>query len=341
MRASSALLLACLLALPTGACGERPVPEFASDPAAGEAPVLSVYSGRKESLVGPLLARFTETTGIAVEVRYADTPALAASILAEGEAGEADVFYAQESGYLQALANAGMLAPVPDALLDAVEPVYRSPTGHWLGVSGRARVLVVDPALPADERPRSLRDLADPRWSGKLGWAPANGSFQAHVSALRHLWGEDATRAWLADVRANEPMRFDNNAAQVQAVADGVITVGMVNHYYLHKLGLAGRAENLVLPIEGDGGNVMIVSGVGVLAHSTRQAAARRLLAFLIAEDAQRLFAIDNFEYPAVTGVALHPDVPSLASRQLAPVDQTALTDLGPTLDMLRDLELE
>jgi len=341
MRTLPALLASCLLLLLATACAEAERGAPAGGPAADAPATLTVYSGRKESLVGPILARFTEATGLDVAVRYAGTPELASTLLAEGTAADADVFYAQESGYLQALAQADLLAPVPEALLARVAPVYRSPTGHWVGVSGRARVLVVDPALPEELRPDSLRDLADPRYEGLLGWAPANGSFQAHVSALRHLWGEDETRAWLRGVKANDPTRFENNSSQVRAVADGVIRIGLVNHYYLYKLGLQGEADNLPLPTPGDGGNVMMVSGIGVLAHSERQDAARELLAFMLSDEAQRMFARDNFEYPAVEDVAAHADVPPLGERQLAPVDQTALTDIGPTLDLLRDLELE
>jgi iron(III) transport system substrate-binding protein len=305
---------------------------------------LTVYSGRSEALVAPLFDRFTERTGIEVKVSYQKTPALATQLLTEGADTPADLMFAQDSGYLTVLAERGLLSPLPQELLDQVDSAFRDPAGRWIGTSGRARVLVYSPERVApDELPRSLADIADPRWKGRIGWAPGNASFQAHLSAIRHVWGAERTREWLEAVRANDPVVYPKNSPQVKAVAAGEIDLGWVNHYYLHKLKpqVGERAVNYSFPEPGDAGNVLMASGIGVLASSPHAEAARRLIEFLVSPESQAYFAQETFEYPVRPGVATHPDVPPLEALGLARVDQQSLTDLKPTLMLLQSLGLQ
>ncbi len=305
---------------------------------------LIVYSGRGEALVGPLLEQFTRQTGIEVRATYQGTPALATQLLAEGRDTPADVILAQDAGYLAVLVKRDLLAPLPATLLEQVDPRFRDRGGRWIGTSGRARVLVYNPQqTDGGELPKRLADLADPRWRGRLGWAPGNASFQAHVSALRHLWGEQATREWLRAVQANQPVVYPKNSPQVQEVASGEIRVGWVNHYYLHKLRnqVGDRATNASLPTPGDAGNVLMPSGAAIVAATRKRESALTLLQFLVSEEAQRYFAQQTFEYPTRPGVPTHPDVPPLDSLNLADVAPEFLTDLEPTLVMLRELGLQ
>jgi iron(III) transport system substrate-binding protein len=311
--------------------------------AAGDDDTLIIYSGRSEALVSELLDRFTAETGIRVQVSYQKTPALATQLLTEGADTPADLFFAQDSGYLSVLAERGLLRDLPGALLEQVDPAFRDPDGRWIGTSGRARVLVYSPErVRAAELPRSLADLADPKWKGRLGWAPGNASFQAHLSALRHSWGEDRTREWLEAVRANQPVVYPKNSPQVKAVASGEIDLGWVNHYYLHKLKaqVGERAANYSFAAAGDPGNVLMASGIGILASSAKADSARKLIAFLVSPDAQRYFAQETFEYPTRPGVPTHADVPAIGELNLARIDQGSLTDLQPTLRMLQSLGL-
>lgn len=312
-------------------------------PAAADG-ALIVYSGRAEALVGPLLEQFTARTGIGVRATYQGTPALATQIATEADDSPADLFLAQDSGYLTALADRGLLAPLPEQVLQQVDPRFREEQGRWVGTSGRARVLVYNPhKLSPLELPRSLQDLADPRWKGRIGWAPGNASFQAHVSALRHVWGESQARDWLEAVMQNRPLVYPKNSPQVQAVASGEIDVGWVNHYYLYKLRsqVGDSAANYSFPVPGDAGNVLMTSGVGILASSPRKDQALQLVAFLVSEEAQRYFARSVYEYPTRPGVATHPDVPPLGDLNLANVDPAYLTDLRPTLALLQSLGLQ
>ncbi|MBL4845512.1 MAG: extracellular solute-binding protein [Planctomycetes bacterium] len=336
------LLAALALSLLATGC-----PQATNDPAAtpstsskaAEAGTLVVYCGRGEALVGPLFKEFEQETGISVSVRYGKTAALASQLLSEGAESPADVIFAQDSGYLGALAKQGFLAPLPKELLDKVDPRFRGE--HWIGTSGRARVLVVSANVPDADLPASLKDLADPKWKGKLGWAPGNSSFQAHVSYLRHTWGEEETKAWLEAVQKNEPKVYPKNSPQVTAAIAGEIQLGWVNHYYLHRKGPNPGARNYSFKSAKDAGNVLMVAGLGIRAKSSNTSNARRLLEFLVRKSSQEYFARETFEYPTVPGIPTHTQVPALETLGLADVDQAHLADVGPTLKLLRELGLQ
>ena len=330
LRGAAALLGAALLALAAAACG------------GGDEESLTVYSGRSAELIGPLLERFSEQSGIEVGVRYAGTAELAALLLEEGDRSPADVFIAQDAGALGAVQAAGLLAPLDDALLERLDPAFRSRQGEWVGLSGRVRVVVynteaVDPA----ELPGSILDFVDPRWEGRIGWAPQNGSFQAWVTALRATQGEEAARAWLQAVRANGAVEYPNNTSIVQAAASGEIEVGFVNHYYLHRF-LAeegdgfGARNHYTAP--GDVGTLVNVAGAGILASSGEPAAAERLLEFLLGEEAQRYYAEETFEYPLLPGVPSTAELPTIAELRPLDVDLSRLEDLEGTLRLLREV---
>ena len=164
---------------------------------------VTVYSGRSESLIGPLIERFEAETGITVRVRYGDTAAQAVALLEEGDRSPADVFLAQDAGALGVIEDAGLFAALPSDVLERVDAASQSRSGLWVGVSGRARVIVASTALAPDARPTSVFDLTRPEWRGRVGWAPTNGSFQAFVTAMREVHGEAVTEQWLRDMIAN------------------------------------------------------------------------------------------------------------------------------------------
>jgi iron(III) transport system substrate-binding protein len=334
----------CCLLLTLFGCGEPQSPAPEEPETRATAPVV-VYSGRGAILVDPLFEIFTQETGVQVEVRYdKSTETLANRLATEGPQTEADVFFAQDSGYLGALAANDLLISLPETTSAPIETAYRDEENRWVATSGRARVLVYNPAsIAAEELPQTLAELADARYAGRLGWAPQNASFQAHVSALRSLWGEEKTAQWLTQIKALKPTVYPKNSPQVKGVSNGEIDIGWVNHYYLHKLQAADpelQAANYSFSEPGDAGNLMMLSGVGISTHSDNQEAALSLVNFLVSEKAQAYFVEQVYEYPTRTGVAPHPDVPPIGDK-LATVKQSALTDVGPTLKLLRDLELQ
>lgn len=302
---------------------------------------LTVYSGRNEALIGPLLDRFERASGIELEVRYADTAELAATLREEGDRSPADVFFAQDGGALGAITKAGLFADLPPRTLDEVEPSYRSPVGQWVGTSGRVRVIAYDKRelQPAD-LPDSVFDLADERWKGKIGWAPTNGSFQAFVTAMRKVHGDARTERWLTAVKDNGAQAYDNNLLVRDAIAAGEVQVGLINHYYVME---ALREEEhpedypvaLHFPPNGDVGALINVAGVGILRSSEHKAEARRLVTFLLSREAQTYFREETAEYPIAAGVRPLAELPALASIEQPDVDLSDIDDLQGTLELL------
>jgi iron(III) transport system substrate-binding protein len=328
------VVLVTALVLVLAACGGggRAGPE-------DEGGSLTVYSGRSEEFVAPLFERFEADTGIDVEVRYGDSAELAATILEEGDASPADVFFSQDAGSLGAVAEAGLFTRIEREILDRVDERFRSPEGLWVGTSGRGRVAVYNTdAVDADELPSSIFDLVEPRWDGRLGLPPTNSSFQAHVAAMMLMVGEERTRNWLEGLMANGVRFYEDNGATTRAVASGEIHVGLVNHYYLYEV----EAEDGDLPLaihyfeRGDAGSFVNTAGVGILASAENAGSARAFVDHVTGDLGQRWVAEETWEYPVVPG--LEPSVELRPLRDfVGPESEVDLSDLGHALpDALR-----
>lgn len=303
---------------------------------------LTLYSGRSEELVGPLVQQFERQTGIDVQARYGDTAALASTILEEGDRSPADVFWAQDAGALGAVEKGGRFSKLPQHVTDRVAERFRSANGQWVGVSGRARVLVYNRSkVPAAALPASVIDLTAPRWRGRVGWAPTNGSFQAFVTALRVLRGEAAAKAWLEGMKRNGAREYEGNAPIVQAVASGEIDAGLVNHYYLLELGdedpdIDKKAGNHFFR-KGDPGNLINVAGIGILKEAKNRTAAEEFASFLLSRNAGQYFDEETIEYPLQHGANANPKLRPLDQIGGPEVELADLSDLQGTLKLLRD----
>lgn len=327
---------ATLLAVLTAGCG-------GNEAAAGDG-TLTVYSGREEEIVEPLFELFEEETGISVEVRYGDSAELAATLAEEGDSSPADVFFAQDAGSLGAVAEEGLLAELPQRILDRVDSRFRDPDGRWVGTSGRVRVVAYNTeALSETDLPSSIRDFTDPRWKGKIGFPPTNASFQAFVSAMRLTRGEEETRAWLEGIKSNEPKLYEKNSQVLEALATGEIEVGFVNHYYLFLL----KEEQPDAPVAnhylgaGDPGALVNVAGVGVLASSEDAEATERFVEFLLSDEGQRFYAerAEESEYPLVEGIPPREGLPPLESLQGPDISLGGLgSELEATLELLNEV---
>ena len=347
-----------LMMIVASACGAAPVgtqePIAADDPVPteeSEASVedadpgtLVVYSGRSESLVGPIIAQFSEATGIQVDVRYGSTAEIAATLLEEGANSPADVFFAQDPGGLGAVAKAGLFAPLPEETLAKVPAEFRSPDGLWVGISARARVVVYNTELvqPAD-LPEDIWDFTDPKWNNKIGWAPSNGSFLAMVTAMRVVWGEERTLEWLEGIKANNPKVFEGNAPIVEAVGNGEVEIGFVNHYYLYRFlqeqGEGFGARNYYLPGGGPGSLVM-VAGSGRLANGKNEENALKFIDFMLSTVAQQYFAGTTYEYALTEGVNAQRDLTPLTELNRLEIDMVDLDDLAGTTQLLQEAGL-
>ncbi len=335
-------LVAAALLTDVAACGGS-----SDDAAAGSAgDALVVYSGRNEALVGPLLARFTEATGIAVTPRYGDTAALAATLLEEGGRTPAAAFLSQDAGALGALQDAARLTALPQSQLDRVPEAYRSPEGRWVGLSGRSRVLLYDSAVVDEgDLPESVLDLTDPGYKGKIGIAPTNASFQSFVTGMRVLEGEDRTREFLEGLKANEVQAYENNIAILDAVEAGQIPFGLANHYYLYERAAATEGGLEALDARnhffdgGDPGALVNVAGIGVLEGKADDRTAK-LVEFLLSDESQRYFADDTKEFPLVDGVEPVEDLPTIEELEGPDVDLSQLDSLQQTQALLEEVGL-
>jgi iron(III) transport system substrate-binding protein len=322
----------CALALLLAGCG-------GDDGGSGDG-TLTVYSGREQELVEPLLSQFEQESGIDLEVRYGDSAELAATIAEEGDNSPADVFFAQDPGSLGALGQEGLLAELPGDLLERVDERYRDPEGRWVGTSGRVRVIAYNTdELSEDEVPDSVLDLTDPKWKGRIGFPPTNASFQAFVTALRLSAGEEQAREWLEGIKANDPKLYEKNLPTVEAVAAGEIQLGLVNHYYLYLV----KEESPDAPVANhflngdDPGALVSVAGAGILEAAGNEDGARELVDFLLSEAGQRFYVdeAEEAEYPLIDGVEPKEGLPSLEDVRGPDVD---LAQFGPELE--RTLEL-
>ena len=305
---------------------------------------VTVYSGRGRDLVQPILDRFSEQTGIEIRVRYGDTAEMAAAILEEGQNSPADVYYGQDAGALGALALEGMARKIPDSTLDLVDSRFKSPDGLWIGSSGRARTVIYNTdQLNEGDLPGSIMDYANPQWENMLGWAPTNGSFQAWLTALRVIEGDDVAREWLEDINALNPLVYEGNTPIVGAAMSGEVAAGFVNHYYLYReqaeAGGDVGAENYFFH-DGDIGGLINVAGMAILEPSRNVEQAERLVEFLLQQEAQEYFANETFEYPLAQGMDPAADIPSLQELETPDIDLSNLEDLEGTLALLQEVGL-
>ena len=301
---------------------------------------LVVYSGRSETLVGPIIEQFEEVSGIDVSVKYGGTSAIAATLLEEGSNTPADVFFAQDPGGLGAVNQ--MLGELPDDLLGIVPIWARSPEGKWVGISGRARVITFNTDnLSQGDFPGSISGFTDPKWKGRIGWAPGNASFQTMITAMRVIWGEDKTREWLEGIQANEPKVYPKNTPAVAATAAGEIDVAFVNHYYLYRFiqenGEDFAARNYHLT-EGGPGSLIMVAGAGILETSKNKDNAEKFLRFMLSTVAQQYFTGQTYEYPLVDGVNTNRLLTPLDEINNPQIDMASLGDIQGTQSLLREL---
>ena len=326
-----ALVVAVLAAVSVSGCtAEAALPDKSS---------ITVYAGRSEALIQPMVDQFTLDTGIDVEVRYAGSAELAAQLLEEGQNSPADVFFAQDAGALGAVAKAGLLTKLPDEILGLVSPQYSAADGSWVGVSGRVRVFVYNPDTVANV-PSSVFDLAEPEWQGRIGIAPTNASFQAFVTAMRVLHGEDKTLEWLRAMKTNAVI-YEKNSAILEAVESKIVDAGLINHYYWFAMGREIGFDNLTSRLgqfeARDVGNLINAAGVGIVSDSN---AARSFVEYLLSKTGQQYFVDETSEYPLISGIEAGVDLTPLSQIPAPDIDLSDLDSLEETLNLIREAGL-
>jgi iron(III) transport system substrate-binding protein len=303
---------------------------------------LTIYSGRSETLVGPLIEKAEQDLGMNIQVRYGDTAELAIAILEEGNNSPADVYFGQDAGALGALSQEGRTQQIPQNLLQKVDGRFRDRNGKWIGISGRARVLDYNKNMvSSSELPSSVWELTQPKWQGKVGWAPTNGSFQAFVTAMRLTAGDAKTLQWLKDMKANGTKVYPKNTPIVEALGRGEIHLGLVNNYYLYRF----TGDNPNFPVAhhympGDVGSMINVAGVSIVDTTDQQGDAQKFIEYLLSNESQSYFAQETNEYPLVSGIAAPKEQMPIAQINPPNIDLSNLSDLEGTLVLLQEAGL-
>ena len=296
---------------------------------------VTVYTGRSQNLIGPLLERFTEETGVEVNVRYGASTDLALLLQEEGDRTPADIFISQSPGPIGFLAEKGLLATLDDDVL-ALAP--SSPSGYWVALTGRQRVLVYNTEMfDPGELPSSIHDLTEEPWLGRVAIAPTNGSFQDFLTLFRLSEGDDAALAWLTALHDGGAPVYPNNVSIVQAVARGEVGMGLVNHYYNLRIKVEDPSvlsENHHFR-DGDPGAVTIATAVGATASGDRDVA-QRLIRFLTSEASQEYFGTYNLEYPLAAGLELEGVAQPPGAVDLGDFDQLG-SSLERTIELIRE----
>ena len=308
----------------------------------GDSPI-TLYSGRSQSLIQPLIDQFIRDSGIRVKVRYGKTSELSLLLLEEGKKSPADLFLAQDAGGIGLVAKAGLFERLSQKTLAKVDGAFCDHEARWVGISGRSRVLAYSTdRLKEQDLPQSLEALSEPRWEGRLGWAPMNGSFQAFVTAMRVRRGEAATESWLYRLKANGAKTYPKNTPIIQAIAGGEIDVGLVNHYYLHRFIAREGSDFPVANFYMEGNTeatLMNVSGIALLKPSKNKKNSLKLVDYLLSDKAQRYFHKETHEYPLA--LAYQEEMKKLSHPGRLPTQTkdmklSDLADLKATIALLR-----
>jgi iron(III) transport system substrate-binding protein len=303
---------------------------------------LVIYSGRSDRFVKPVVDAFSQQTGIKVVLHSGSSTSLLNKLKLEGPRTSADIYISNDAGNLQKGDEMKLFKPVPAALAARIPANYRAADNGWIGISARARVLVVNTNQKETDFVKSVFDLADPRLAGKLGIThSSNESYIAGVTVYMQKAGEDKTKAWLAGMKRNvDNSVFNKHGKIVSAVAEGKKAIGLVNHYYIYRH-LEKHPDapiRILIPDQAkDGmGVAWNVAGVAMSKHSKHTEAAEKFIDFVTSEAGQELFASANREYPTRPGVAAAPEVPAAGSYKVADVP---MADLGKyrnkTLDLI------
>lgn len=297
---------------------------------------LTVYSGRSEEFIAPFFEEWEVESGVKLNIRYGDSAELAAQILEEGENSPADLFLSQDAGALGAVADAGLFTTLSENVAATIPATYVAANREWVGVTGRARVFAYSPSLA--KLPLSVTDLTSPAYKGVLGIAPSNSSFQAFVTALINEAGVEAAEKWLSGLKSNDAKIYAKNSAIVEAIDKGEIKIGLVNHYYTwevsESLGREIKVDNGFFK-SGDIGNLINVSGAGVLASSKKYSAAEDLINFLTSKKVQEKFVIKTHEYSLLEGASSPEGLPSLSDIGAPAIDLDGLANIRTTQDLL------
>lgn len=289
-----------------------------------------VYNAQHENLVKSWVDGFTKETGIKVTLRNGDDSELGNQLVQEGSASPADVFLTENSPSMVLVDNAKLFAPLDAETLKQVPAEYRPAHGRWIGIAARSTVFVYNPEkLSEQQLPKSLMDLAKPEWKGRWAASPSGADFQAIVSAMLALKGEQATLEWLKAMKANF-VAYKGNSTVMKAVNAGQIDGGVIYHYYRFvdqsKTGENSKNTKLYYFKHQDPGAFVSLSGGGVLASSKHKAQAQAFIKYITGKEGQESLRTNNaFEYAVGMNAASNPKLVPLNELDAPKVEPSTL----------------
>jgi iron(III) transport system substrate-binding protein len=320
---------------------------FAPIPAARAAGTVNVYSYRQPALIDPLFAAFTQKTGIEVKTIFAEN-GLVERLVQEGRNSPADVLLSADVGRLVEAAARGAAQPVDSAvILDKVPANLRDPGNLWFGLTMRARVVYASTAR-VTQQAISYEELADPKWRGKICIRPGDHPYNLGlIAAMIAHKGEDATRQWLKGLKTNLAIKpSGNDRSQAKSVYSGECDLAIANTYYMGKM-LTNEEEpeqkqwakslRIVFPASADFGTHVNISGMLMAKNAPNRANALKLMEFLASDEAQRLYADGNFEYPVNPAVPAAEIVRSWGSFTPDKLNVAEIAKLEPAAARLVD----
>jgi iron(III) transport system substrate-binding protein len=326
----------------------EPDPDPDPEPSGTEEPLegdLVVYSGRREPLLQPVIEAFEEETGIDVSVKYGATNELGNALVEEKGNPRADVFVGTDAASAESLRSQEVFASFDDPALEAIDAAYRAPDGSWVGISGRARVIIYNTELVEEaDLPQSIFDVTDQKWDGQIAIpSTTNGSFTAWVSSIRVLEGDEAARDLLQGLKDNGAVAVGDHTAVRQAVGRGEFALGLVNHYYYQLEKDAGSPVGVIYTDQGDGeiGVLLNVAAASIVEGGPHSENAQAFMRYLLSPEAQELFAALNFEYPLIPGIEDRADYKRGTFKE-SDVDLHQLGAMNDsTIDMIDEVALE
>ena len=329
--------LAAMIALLAAACSDSPdasldglaaqIYSGTCAPDSGQS--ITVYSGRSENLVEPILDAYACETGTEILTRWGDSNELALLLAEEAEQTPADVFLSRSPGPVGFLESKGLLKTIEPSVLDLVADDSRSSGETWVGLSGRKRVLVYNiDEVASRDLPQSIFELTDERYRGLVAIPATNGSFIDWFTVFRDQYSDDTATQWLDDMVANEAKPYANNRSIVEATSRGEIAMGLVNHYYNYQeLAANGddhRAANHDLA-DDDIGSLLLITAGTITASSQKAEGANDLLRYLLSAPVQEYFTHETLEYPLAAGIELADRLPPLSALEIGTVDFDSL----------------
>jgi len=338
MTSTRAALALLVLALFGAACSGSDSPAPLTGVAAGiydgecqslDGRQVTIYSGRSESLIKPVLDAFECETGIETDVRYGSASDLALLLAEEGDRTNADVFMSNSPGPIGFLEQRGLLGEIEDDVLSLVDEQNRSSEGSWVGFSGRKRVAVYNTdALSDADLPESVFELTEEKWRGRVALPGTNGSFMDWFTVFRDQQGDDVATQWLNDMVANDARYYPNNRSIVEATGRGEIDLGLVNHYYNYQEAAAIGPEHHALNHDlasDDIGSLLIITAATITETTDRPGEANELVRYLLSEPVQRYYTDETFEYPLAAGVEPASILPPLDALEVGTIDFDSL----------------